>query len=155
LGNYRPGIIALLSKNDTEGVISYTMTGAKWWPRGWRNFGGPTMARPATRMRMVANACQGGDGRTAYATGVLKVVVDSRIGRAFEVVGLSGTPDRALCTTLVWYGFWKGDQPSWRRVIDYWKDNTAQNWIELALNEAVMQSVPMVNRGLLPALQLP
>jgi NTE family protein len=112
------------------------------------------MATTPRKNTKVAIACQGGGSQTAFTAGVLKALLDRQVGQQFEVVGLSGTSGGAVCATLVWYGFWKGDQPRWRRLIDFWKDNTAQNWIEHAFNEAVVQSLRMINSGMLPMLQL-
>ena len=102
----------------------------------------------------IAIACQGGGSQTAFTAGVLKGLLDEVIGRKFNVVGLSGTSGGAVCATLVWYGFLKGDQPYWRRLIDFWKDLTAQDWAENAFNQAVIEGLRMVNSGLLPAFQV-
>jgi NTE family protein len=63
----------------------------------------------------IAIACQGGGSQTAFTAGVLKALLDRQVGRQFEVVAISGTSGGAVCATLAWFGFWKGDQPRWRR----------------------------------------
>ena len=78
----------------------------------------------------IAIACQGGGSQTAFTAGALKALCDSRLRDAFEVVGVSGASGGALCATLVWYSFRRGDQPIWQRLIDFWLDNTTQNQSE-------------------------
>jgi NTE family protein len=95
-----------------------------------------------------------GGSQTAFTAGVLKGLIDEVVGRKFNVVGLSGTSGGAVCAALVWYGFLKDDQPRWRRLIDFWKDLTAQDWAENAFNHAIIEGLRMVNSGLLPAFQL-
>jgi NTE family protein len=112
------------------------------------------MAKGPSANTKVAIACQGGGSQTAFTAGVLKGLLERQFGQQFEIVGVSGTSGGAVCAALVWFGFWKGDQPRWQRLIEFWKDNTAQNWIEQAFNEAVVQSMRMINRGVLPAFQL-
>lgn len=112
------------------------------------------MARPAAFRTKVAIACQGGGSQTAFTAGVLKGLVDCGVGRDIEVVSISGTSGGAVCATLLWFGFWKNDQPLWRRLIDFWQDNTPQNWAESAFNDMIIQGLRMVNAGLMPAYQL-
>lgn len=101
----------------------------------------------------VAIACQGGGSQTAFTAGALKGLIEHRPA-GIEVTAISGTSGGAVCASLVWYGFWKGDEPLWKRLVEFWKDNTAQNWAEENLNRFVIDSLRMVNRGLLPAFQL-
>ena len=101
----------------------------------------------------IAIACQGGGSQTAFTAGALKALCDSRLGDEFEVVGVSGTSGGALCATLVWYSFRRGDQPVWRRLIDFWRDNTTQNQSERMINDAIIGWMRMVNRGMLPMFQ--
>jgi NTE family protein len=112
------------------------------------------MTKPTSSRPKVAVACQGGGSQTAFTAGVLKALVDSGVGRDIEVVSISGTSGGAVCATLLWFGFWKSDQPLWRRLIDFWQDNTPQNWAESTFNDMVIQGLRMVNSGMLPAFQL-
>ena len=112
------------------------------------------MAQTSVARPKVAIACQGGGSQTAFTAGVLKGLVDQGAGRDFNVVSLSGTSGGAVCATLVWFGFWKGEQPRWRRLIDFWKDLTAQDWAENAFNSFIVEGLRMINSGLLPAFQL-
>lgn len=105
----------------------------------------------------IAIACQGGGSQTAFTAGALKALIESHSGdesqRSFEVVGISGTSGGAVCAVLAWYSFWKGEQPRWQRLIDFWKDNTAQGPVEIAFNRLVIDSLRMINRGFFPAYQ--
>ena len=112
------------------------------------------MAKTASAKPKIAIACQGGGSQTAFTAGVLKGLVDQQFGRDFNVVSISGTSGGAVCATLLWFGFWKNEQPLCRRLIDFWKDLTAQDWAENTFNDAIVQGLRMVNSGLLPAFQL-
>jgi len=101
----------------------------------------------------IAIACQGGGSQTAFTAGVLKALCDGHLRDEFEVVGISGTSGGALCATLVWYSFRRGDQPVWQRLIEFWHDNTAQNHPERMINDAIIGWMRMVNRGMLPMFQ--
>ena len=101
----------------------------------------------------IAIACQGGGSQTAFTAGALKGLIEHRPDD-MEVVGISGTSGGAVCATLVWYSFWKGEQPRWKRLVEFWKDNTAQNWAEENFNRFLIDGLRMINRGLLPAFQL-
>jgi len=105
-----------------------------------------------TRIK-IAIACQGGGSQTAFTAGVLKGLIERGVDRDFNVVSLSGTSGGAVCATLVWYSFWRGESPLWRRLIDFWKDNTAQDWAENAINRAVIEGLRLVNSGLVPTFQ--
>jgi NTE family protein len=98
----------------------------------------------------IAIACQGGGSQTAFTAGALKALCDGRLRDEFEVVSVSGTSGGALCATLVWYSFRRGDQPIWQRLIDFWHDNTTQNPSERMINDAIIGWMRMVNRGILP-----
>jgi len=102
----------------------------------------------------IAIACQGGGSQTAFTAGALKTLCQARIDNEFDVVGVSGTSGGAVCATLVWYSFMRGERPVWTRMIDFWKENTAQGPVEHAINQFIVESVRMVNAGLMPTLQL-
>ena len=59
----------------------------------------------------IAVACQGGGSQTAFTAGALKALCEARIGEEFDVVGISGTSGGAVCATLLWYSFMKGERP--------------------------------------------
>lgn len=102
----------------------------------------------------IAIACQGGGSQTAFTAGALKALLESDAREHFEVVAVSGTSGGAVCAALVWYALRKGEDPLWRRVIEFWNDNTARGWIENTFNGGVIESMRLVNRGLMPMLQL-
>jgi NTE family protein len=102
----------------------------------------------------IAIACQGGGSQTAFTAGALKALCDAQVPDEFEIVSISGTSGGAVCATLVWYALERGETPAWGRLMEFWQANTAQGWLEDAFNSVVVGSLRMVNRGLLPTLQL-
>jgi NTE family protein len=102
----------------------------------------------------IAIACQGGGSQTAFTAGVLKALCEAGLQDEFEFVGISGTSGGALCATLVWYALHKGEQPIWQRLIAFWRDNTAQTFMEGMINDTIIKSLRMVNHGVLPMLQI-
>jgi len=101
----------------------------------------------------VAIACQGGGSQTAFTAGVLKALSEAHLQSEFEFVSISGTSGGALCATLVWYALCKGETPIWRRLMAFWRDNTAQSQTELMINDMAIEWMRMVNRGMLPMFQ--
>jgi NTE family protein len=102
----------------------------------------------------IAIACQGGGSQTAFTAGALKTLCEARIGQEFDIVGISGTSGGAVCATLVWYAALKGEHPMWQRLMAFWEENTAQGAVEHAINHFIVESVRMVNAGMMPTLQL-
>jgi NTE family protein len=100
----------------------------------------------------IAIACQGGGSQTAFTAGAMRRLLDTVCREEFDVVALTGTSGGAVCSALVWYALHKGETPGWGRLIDFWKENAAQNPIEEALNRWIVASLRMVNRGMLPTL---
>ena len=87
----------------------------------------------------IAIACQGGGSQTAFTAGALKTLCQAQIHEEFEVVGISGTSGGALCATLLWYSYMKGERPVWERMMAFWKENTAQGPIEHAINQFIVE----------------
>jgi NTE family protein len=102
----------------------------------------------------IAIGCQGGGSQTAFTAGALKGLCDARVRDEFEIVSISGTSGGAICATLVWYALEKDETPAWARLMEFWQANAAQGFLESAFNNLVVGSLRMVNRGLLPTLQL-
>jgi len=102
----------------------------------------------------IAIACQGGGSQTAFTAGALKTLCQAGIDQDFEVVSVSGTSGGALCASLVWYSFMRGERPVWQRMMAFWNENTAQGPVEHAINRFIVESVRMVNAGLMPTLQV-
>lgn len=109
------------------------------------------MAAPKTK---IAIACQGGGSQTAFTAGVLKALFEEDVHKRFDIVSLSGTSGGAICATLAWYALAKGDKEPWRRLIDFWNENTAQTPAEEAFNHYVVESLRSVNRGHVPQFNL-
>ena len=62
----------------------------------------------------IALACQGGGSQTAFTAGALKALCQAqgqgRLKDEFEFVAISGTSGGAVCATLLWYSFMKGER---------------------------------------------
>jgi NTE family protein len=101
----------------------------------------------------IAIACQGGGSQTAFTAGALKTLSDAGLSDKFDIVGLSGTSGGALCAALVWYAAMKKEQ-KWGRLMEFWKDNTAQSWAEQFFNDTVINYIRMINSGMMPSLQV-
>ena len=105
-----------------------------------------------TRLK-IAVACQGGGSQTAFTAGALKALCEAQAGQEFDFVSISGTSGGAVCAALLWYAYEIGERPVWVRMIEFWKENTAQGWAEESFNELMLTSMRLVNQGLLPAYQ--
>lgn len=105
-----------------------------------------------TQKPRIALACQGGGSQTAFTAGALKGLCEAGVGEDFEVVSISGTSGGALCASLLWFAFEKGEKPLWGRLMKFWEDNTAQTWVEQAVNKMVVDSIRLTNSGKLPTL---
>jgi NTE family protein len=102
----------------------------------------------------IAIACQGGGSQTAFTAGALRALCEAALREEFEVVSISGTSGGAVCAALVWYAFEKDEDPAWGRLMRFWRDNTAQGWVEEIFNQFVVDSLRMSNSGLLPTIAL-
>lgn len=102
----------------------------------------------------VAIACQGGGSQTAFTAGALQALFEAGIEKNFDIVSLSGTSGGAVCAALVWYALKKGEEPICRRLLDFWKDNTAQSYDEQFFNNWLVDWARAVNTGRWPSLQL-
>jgi NTE family protein len=98
----------------------------------------------------VAIACQGGGSQTSFTAGVLKAFFEKKIQDHVNVVSLSGTSGGALCAFFIWYALRKGDDCVWKRVIDFWEDNTAQTPQERFFNDSVISMLKLISQGLIP-----
>lgn len=99
----------------------------------------------------VAIACQGGGSQTAFTAGVLKALFEAGVHERFEIASLSGTSGGAVCAFLIWYGLKKGDDPVWKRLVDFWEDNSAQTGNEKLFNDAAIKALEWTSKGLLPS----
>ena len=111
-------------------------------------------ARASTAKTKIAIACQGGGSQTAFTAGALKALCEAQIADEFEIVSMSGTSGGAVCAVLVWHALERGADPPWRQLMDFWQDNSAIGWAEIAFNQLLVESVRMINGGLLPTFQL-
>jgi NTE family protein len=112
-------------------------------------------AATATKAKTkIAIACQGGGSQTAFTAGALKALCEAEIADEFEIVSMSGTSGGAVCAVLVWHALERGEARPWQQLIDFWQDNSAKGWAEIAFNQLLVDSVRMINSGLLPTFQL-
>ncbi len=111
-------------------------------------------ARALTAKTKIAIACQGGGSQTAFTAGALKALCEARIPDEFEIVSISGTSGGAVCAVLLWHALERDADPPWQQLMDFWRDNSAKGWAETAFNKLVVDSVRMINGGLLPTFQL-
>jgi NTE family protein len=88
--------------------------------------------------RRVAIACQGGGSHTAFTAGVLHGLVGG-VPDDVEVVALSGTSGGAICATLAWEGFLRGDaKASSSKLEAFWTAMSASEpWDQIA-NQVLM-----------------
>ena len=101
----------------------------------------------------VAIACQGGGSQTAFTAGVLKALGEAQAGKQFEFTAISGTSGGTLCATLIWYALRKHETPVWKRLIEFWRENTAQSDAEKLSNRFIIEWMRMVGAGMLPSFQ--
>jgi NTE family protein len=90
-----------------------------------------------TAKTKIAIACQGGGSQTAFTAGALKALCEARIAEEFEIVSMSGTSGGAVCAVLVWHALERGADPPWRQLMDFWQDNSAIGWAEIAFTAVV------------------
>jgi NTE family protein len=102
----------------------------------------------------IAIACQGGGSQTAFTAGVLKALFENKVQDRVNIVSLSGTSGGAICAFLAWYALRKGDACVWKRLIDFWEDNTAQSPLERFFNDSVIKTLELASRGLIPQYNL-
>ena len=104
--------------------------------------------------KRIAIACQGGGSQCAFVAGALKTLLARQIQERFQIVGLSGTSGGAVTAALAWVGLLsraRGDRgPVEDRIIDCWKDLSAQTPKEVFLDGACTQMVRLAELGLLP-----
>ena len=128
------------------------------WPSGIHQLKAAHAIRAATKVSSaktkIAIACQGGGSQTAFTAGALKALCEAGVADEFEIVSLSGTSGGAVCAVLLWHALERDADPPWRQLMDFWQDNSAQGWAEIAFNKLVVESVRMINSGLLPTFQL-
>jgi NTE family protein len=118
-------------------------------------FGKLTIAGGNSAMKpRVAIACQGGGSQTAFTAGVLKALFENKVQDHVNIVSLSGTSGGAICAFFIWYALRKGDECVWKRVIDFWEDNTAQTPQEQFFNDSVINTLKSISQGLIPQYNL-
>lgn len=98
----------------------------------------------------VAIACQGGGSQTAFTAGALQGLFEGGVQDQFEITALSGTSGGAICTSLVWYAMKRGEHEATKRLLEFWRDNTARGLIECFCNDFMVNALRMANSGIFP-----
>jgi NTE family protein len=105
--------------------------------------------------KRIAIACQGGGSQCAFVAGALKTLFRRGVHERCEIVGFSGTSGGALTAAVAWFGLLKqmrGDPTLPQdRVIAFWNDLSAQTLPEMALDSSCIQTLRLVERGVLPS----
>jgi NTE family protein len=105
--------------------------------------------------KRVAIACQGGGSQCAFIAGALKALFDEEVQHRYQIVGLSGTSGGAFTAALAWLGLLRearGEPASiGEGSINCWRDLTAQTSQEVLLDRLCVDTLRMVERGLLPS----
>lgn len=104
--------------------------------------------------KKIAIACQGGGSQTAFSAGVLKSFFKNEVHTKNSIVSLSGTSGGGVCAALAWYSLLKngkkGSMAVEKPLESFWQDNSTRNGIEAFLNDTLVQSIQLTNRGLIP-----
>src|SRR3954452_15873430 len=104
----------------------------------------------------IAIACQGGGSQCAFVAGALDALFAERVQHRYKVVGLSGTSGGALTAALAWEGLLRearGERVVLQdRIIDCWKDLSAQTPIEIFMDGLCTQMLRLTEHGLLPSM---
>jgi NTE family protein len=104
--------------------------------------------------RRIAIACQGGGSQSAFVAGALRGLFTKGIQYRFRIVGMSGTAGGAVTAAVAWTGLLKqarGDRtPIEDRILDCWTDLSAQTPREIAFDHICVQTMRMIESGLLP-----
>jgi NTE family protein len=98
----------------------------------------------------IAIACQGGGSQTAFTAGVFKALSENNVQDHFDIVSIGGTSGGAICGFMLWYALKHSEQPIFKRVLDFWNDNTAKTYQERLFNDSVIQSLHLAGKGLIP-----
>ena len=103
-----------------------------------------------TNRSRVAIACQGGGSHTSFTAGVLEGLLGN-LPREVDVVALSGTSGGAICATLAWEGFLRGDLSSaCKKLRDFWDSMGAKEPWDKLLNQALLSVMSLRDLMVLP-----
>ncbi len=106
--------------------------------------------------KRIAIACQGGGSQCAFVAGALRGLFADRIQDRYRIVGLSGTSGGALTAAVAWLGLLEEadgrDLSIEDRLLDFWKDLTAQTPPEMLIDAWSVQMLRLVGAGLLPSI---
>jgi len=104
----------------------------------------------ANERTRVAIACQGGGSHTAFTAGVLQGIL-SETPDDVEIVALSGTSGGAICATLAWDGFLRGNgERAAEQLQSFWNTMAAQEPWDQFVNQALASVTRMRELSVLP-----
>jgi NTE family protein len=105
--------------------------------------------------KRIAIACQGGGSQCAFVAGALEGLFAEGLEQRFDIVGLSGTSGGALTAALAWAGLLDhrrgGHSSIGERLLACWRDLSAQTPQEIAFDQFMVESLRLVQRGVLPS----
>lgn len=104
----------------------------------------------ANERKRVAIACQGGGSHTSFTAGVLQGLL-TETPSDVEIVALSGTSGGAICATLAWDGFLRGNtQHASKQLQSFWEMMSAQEPWDQLVNQALASVIRMREISVLP-----
>ena len=111
-----------------------------------------------TRRKRIAIACQGGGSQCAFVAGALKQLFARGVDETFDIVGLSGTSGGAITAAMAWVAMLERAQGDGAvigdRIISLWKDLSAQTPQELMLDKVCIDTLRLVEQGMLPTMAM-
>ena len=103
-----------------------------------------------TERRRVAIACQGGGSHTSFTAGVLQGMLSS-LPDDVEVAALSGTSGGAICATLAWDGFLRGDlKRASDKLQEFWQAMSATEPLDQLANQSMINMMSLRDLMVLP-----
>ncbi len=106
--------------------------------------------------KRIGIACQGGGSHTSFTAGVLKGLFEAKVDEHYQIVSLSGTSGGGICAAAAWKGLLHkaagSQRPPYEGLIEFWRDNTAQHWIEQWQNALFISITRAQVSGFLPTL---
>src|SRR5215470_1210640 len=104
----------------------------------------------ANERKRVAIACQGGGSHTSFTAGVLQGLLTDPPSDV-EIVGLSGTSGGAICATLAWDGFLRGDtKRASQQLQSFLETMSAQDPWDQLVNQALASVIRLREISVLP-----
>lgn len=108
--------------------------------------------------RRIAIACQGGGSQCAFVAGALRGLFERGVHERVDIVGLSGTSGGAFTAALAWTSLLEqaagGHVDIGGRILDCWRDLSAQTPQEMVLDGVCVGLLRLAERGWLPSVAM-